>query len=133
MLQSTVWSHATQLPAEPTSASRARDFVCKHLVEHQLLYLVEDVRLVASEMATIAMGRSPAPFTLTLERVDGLVRITVTEGSSSLPDGWGHGLSMVQVVSQDCGVRVEDSGSRSLWASFMVRSRFPAASGLAGP
>jgi hypothetical protein len=131
MPQSTGWSHATQLPAEPESASRARDFVCLHLVEHRLLYLVEDVRLVASEMATIAMGRTRAPFTMTLERVDDAVRITVTEGMSGLngrsgPNGSGpatHGLSVVQVVSREWGVQAAEGSPRSLWASFEVRSR----------
>jgi hypothetical protein len=123
MLQSTGWSHATQLPAEPESASRARDFACLHLVEHELLYLVEDVRLVASEMATIAIGRSRAPFTMTLERVDDAVRIAVTEGRDARINGWVHALSVVEVVSRDCGVLVDDGGSRSLWASFEVRSR----------
>jgi hypothetical protein len=131
MPQSTGWSHATQLPAEPESAARARDFVCLHLVEHQLLYLVEDVRLVASEMATITMGRTRAPFTMTLERAGDAVRITVTEGTMGL-NGTGrrheprprtHGLSVVQVVSRDWGVLADAGAPRSLWASFEVRSR----------
>lgn len=32
------WSHEAVLVAEPVSASRARDFVCLHLVEHNLLH-----------------------------------------------------------------------------------------------
>jgi hypothetical protein len=126
-----VWSHETVLAPEASSAALARDFVCLHLIEHQMLYLVEDVRLVASEFATIAMVQTQAPFTLRLERIDESVRLTVTEGSPSLARRTSansvelsrQGLSVVEVVSQSWGMDPAPGGTRSLWACFGVRSR----------
>jgi hypothetical protein len=48
MGQANYWSHATALPGDARSVSKARHFVCSHLVEH-LSHLVDDVQLVASE------------------------------------------------------------------------------------
>lgn len=127
-----VWSHETVLPPEPSSASQARDFVCLQLIEHEMLYLVEDIRLVASEFATIAMVHTRAPFTLKLERMDDLVRLTVLEGSPPRPirasariiDSSRQSLSVVEIVSQSWGMEPNSAGTRSLWADFTVRSRF---------
>src|SRR4051794_40630750 len=72
------WSHRTVLAAERESASRARDFVGEHLAEHdELLHLVEDVRLVVTELALTALSWSPAPFAVILTRWNGSVRLTV--------------------------------------------------------
>ena len=79
MTQANVWMHETVLPPVASSASEARDFVCLHLIEHPLLYLVEDIRLVASEFATIAMVRSQSSFTVMLQRVHDTVGLSVTE------------------------------------------------------
>jgi hypothetical protein len=127
-----VWSHETVLPPEPSSASLARDFVCMQLIEHEMLYLVEDIRLVASEFATIAMVHTHASFTLKLQRLNDVVRLTVVEGSPPLPvrasaktiDSSRQSLSVVEVVSQSWGMDPNPAGTRSLWASFTVRSRF---------
>jgi hypothetical protein len=151
MAQANVWMHETVLPPVASSASDARDFVCLHLIEHQLLYLVEDFRLVASEFATIAIVRSQSSFTVMLRRVDDTVGLSVTEAptpaavrtrtcaldvlravlAEALPVGhepWHsgtHGLSMVQVGSKAWGVETEPDGTRTMWASFAVRSRVP--------
>ncbi len=60
------WSHETELEAESASASNARDFVCLHLDEHDLSHLVDDMRLVTSELATNALVHAHTPFTVTL-------------------------------------------------------------------
>ena len=132
MASTDVWCHETVLPPEPASASHARDFVCLQLIEHQMLYLVEDIRLVASEFATIAMVHTQAAFTLRLERDGDVVRLTVIEGAPALPirasantiDSSRQSLSVVEVVSQSWGMDPNPAGTRSLWASFTVRSRF---------
>src|SRR3954453_10245509 len=80
-----VWAHGTVLQPEPSSASEARDFVCLQLIEHKLLHLVEDIRLVASEFATIAMVYTRAPFTLRLEAIKELFARAVLEGSPPPP------------------------------------------------
>jgi hypothetical protein len=76
------WSHQATFEASPICASRARDFVTRRLVEHRLLYLVDPVRLVASELATNALVHAQTAFTVTpgglgADRVaDGAGRLT---------------------------------------------------------
>ncbi|MBA2561168.1 MAG: ATP-binding protein [Propionibacteriales bacterium] len=130
------WSYETVLAADPVSASKARDFVCLHLVEHELGYLVEDIRLVVSELATNAMTHSTTPFTITLSQTDDIVQLAVRDSSPSLPvravqqgmDVGGRGLAIVELLSRDCGVRTDDFGSKSVWASFALTATLPASS-----
>jgi anti-sigma regulatory factor (Ser/Thr protein kinase) len=125
------WSQEAVLVAEPVSASRARDFVVLHLVEHDLLYLVEDIRLVASELATNAMEHARTPFTVTLSERDGAVLLTVRDDSSSVPvkavpqvtDIRGRGLLLVEMLSREWGASIDGDGSKSVWASFATRTR----------
>jgi anti-sigma regulatory factor (Ser/Thr protein kinase) len=122
------WSHETDLMAEPVSASRARGFVCLHLVEHNLPYLVEDIRLVASELATNAMAHARTPFTVTLSASEGTVLLIVRDGSASVPvralpramDMGGRGLLLVELLSRDWGSSTDVDGSKSVWASFSI-------------
>jgi hypothetical protein len=128
------WAHETVLAAETASASRARDFVCLHLIEHELLYLVEDVRLVVSELATHAVLEGRLPFLVTLQGSDESVLLTVQDGSRGTPgegedqvdaqvDAQDHRLAVVESASREWGVRREPDGTRSVWASFEVRWR----------
>lgn len=134
MNQISAWSHETVLAVEPVSASKARDFVCQQLVAHNLLYLVEDVRLVASELATNAMVHAQTPFVVTLSEVRGVVLLLVRDGSSTAPvrstprvmDTGGRGLMLVELLSDQWGARTERDGSKSVWASFATRTRPPA-------
>lgn len=124
------WSHEAVLVAEPVSASRARDFVCLHLVEHHLLYLVEDIRLVASELATNAMVHARTPFTVTLSASGGTVLLAVRDDSTSVPvkavpqamDMSGRGLLLVEQLSREWGTNTDGDGSKSVWASFATRT-----------
>jgi anti-sigma regulatory factor (Ser/Thr protein kinase) len=125
------WSHETVLAAEHVSASEARDFVCGHLVEHDLLYLVEDIRLVASELATNAMLHARTPFTVTLSEMAGVVLLVVRDGSTSVPVKAvpqvmgmdGRGLVLVERLSHGWGANTDAEGSKSVWASFVTRTR----------
>jgi anti-sigma regulatory factor (Ser/Thr protein kinase) len=134
MNSTTDWSHRTVLPAEPVSTSRTRDFVCLHLVEHNLRHLVEDVRLVASELATNAMTHAQTAFTVTLSQTDDMVLLTVRDGSSSPPvraiaqvlDSGGRGLMIVELLSQDWGVTTDRRDAKEVWASFAAGSAPPA-------
>lgn len=120
------WSHEIVLAAEPVSASKARDFVCLHLLEHDLLYLVEDIRLVASELATNAMMHARTPFIVTIAAKDESVLLTFQDGSTSIPvralpqgmDMAGRGLGIVEVLSREWGVSTDGRGTKSVWASF---------------
>ena len=126
MNEATLWSHQLRLPAEDESVPRARRFVCIRLVDHRFLNLVDDVRLVVSELATNAIQHAHTSFTVTLERVDESVLLTVTDGSpvppmqlaTDLLEAGGRGLSIVDLVSGDWGVIRRPGEGKSVWASF---------------
>jgi anti-sigma regulatory factor (Ser/Thr protein kinase) len=129
MVQRMLWSQRCTFPAEAESASRARTFVSHLLTEHDLSYLVQDVRLVTSELATNAMLHARTPFTVSLEQLVRIVLLTVEDGSPSTPepvgardmDTHGRGLFLVDHTSHDWGVRKGPEGTKSVWASFETR------------
>ena len=124
------WSYQIVLADEPASASKARDFVSEHLMSHGLLHLVEDVALVTSELTTNAVVHARTFFAVTLSRSDGLVRLTVRDGSTSLPIRTtpnpagmsGRGLMLVELLSEEWGASTDSDGSKAVWASFTARS-----------
>jgi hypothetical protein len=123
------WSYRATFEASPISASQARDFVTRRLVDHRLLYLVDPVRLVASELATNALVHAQTAFSVTLEASKHTVLLTVRDDSPALPsrraaqamDGSGRGLAVVGIVSRDWGMKEEGAGSKAVWASFPIR------------
>jgi anti-sigma regulatory factor (Ser/Thr protein kinase) len=124
------WSHQASFEASPVSASRARAFVSHHLIDHRLLYLVDPVRLVASELATNALVHAQTVFNVTLAAWEKTVLLTVRDGSLALPsprvaramDLSGRGLEIVGIVAQEWGVEEDRGGSKSIWASFTIRT-----------
>jgi anti-sigma regulatory factor (Ser/Thr protein kinase) len=124
------WSHCTTFHATPISASEARAFVMHHLVEYRLLFLVDPIRLVVSELATNALVHGQTPFVVTLSRAEDTVRLTVRDDSDWVASGGpgqalragGRGLGIVNVLSRDWGV-ITDMGSKTVWASFDTRRR----------
>lgn len=126
MGQANYWSHATALPGEAESVSRARHFVCSHLVEHRLSHLVDDVQLVVSELAANAVQHARTPFKVILERADDWVLLSLRDGSPTPPahlatdrlDTAGRGVSIVDLVSHDWGVTDRPGEGKSVWASF---------------
>ena len=122
-----LWCHEIVLAADAASARRARSFVTRQLVEHRLAYLVDEVRLVASELATNAVVHAATEFTVVLEGEVTSVLLTVRDGSSgSLPRlniapataASGRGLHIVDVVSQEWGVGDPEGAPTSVWARF---------------
>jgi len=127
MQVTTLWSHTTALAAAPDSVRKAREFVCSHLGEHQLPHLIDDIRLVVSELATNATVHARTPFTVTLDRLFDSVLLTVQDDSPSSPATSipsllatrGRGLTIVERVSRDWGVTTAGPpGRKSVWASF---------------
>ena len=129
MGQPSPWRHEAAMPSEAVSVLRARRFVCAHLVEHRLWYLVDDVRLVVSELAANAVLHAHSPFTVSLGQVDRAVVLSVQDGSPGAPvllapelsDTAGRGVSIVDLVSDDWGVTHAPGGGKSVWASFSTR------------
>jgi anti-sigma regulatory factor (Ser/Thr protein kinase) len=129
MANNATWTHATKLLAEPVSASRARVFVSRHLFDHRLPYLVDPIRLAASEMVTNALVHAQTAFTVTLSETDRCVLLAVRDDSSTVPvvtslqsmDTGGRGMCIIKLLSQDWGVDLDRSGSKTVWASFAMR------------
>jgi anti-sigma regulatory factor (Ser/Thr protein kinase) len=123
-----IWSHQALLPPDPASAARAREFVCRGLTDHDLSYLIDDVRLVASELATNAVLHARQPFTVSLCGDACLVVLSVHDPSHQSPirgtaqssDTHGRGLAIVESVSHDWGVDRNNGTAKSVWASFQV-------------
>jgi anti-sigma regulatory factor (Ser/Thr protein kinase) len=126
MRQTTLWSQETVLAAGAVSASLAREFVRFHLLEHHLPHLVEDVRLVVSELATNAVTQAGTSFTVMLAGDERSILLTVRGGSPAPPfqvaahalDTGGRGLFMVDLVSHRWGVDIRPDGNKSVWAAF---------------
>jgi anti-sigma regulatory factor (Ser/Thr protein kinase) len=116
-------------PDQAGSASKARDFVSRHLAENDLSYLIDDVRLVASELATNAMLHARTPFTVCLEGLVRVVLLTVQDGSPSPPqrvdptmmDSRGRGMFLVDHASHAWGVTLGPGASKLVWAEFMTQ------------
>jgi anti-sigma regulatory factor (Ser/Thr protein kinase) len=123
-----IWSHQALLPPDPASAARAREFVCRGLTEHDLPHLIDDVRLVVSELATNAVVHARQPFTVSLRGDECLVVLSVHDLSHQSPvrgtarpsDAHGRGLAIVASVSHDWGVDRNNGTAKSVWASFKV-------------
>jgi anti-sigma regulatory factor (Ser/Thr protein kinase) len=122
------WTHELALEAEPMSAGLARDFVRLHLHAHDLPHLVDDIRLVVSELATNAVNHAATPFVVTLSMAGGAVRLVVPDESPTVPvrsamgvmDINGRGLAIVEEWSHAWGVQTDVHGCKSVWASFTV-------------
>ena len=124
------WSYEADFVADAASVAAAREFVRRLLLHHGLSYLVEDVRLVVSELATNAMTHAQTPFTVTLAQRDRSVLLTVRDGSpvqiaATLLHSGGRGISIVSQVSSSWGVTaaVDRSHAKSVWASFEATPR----------
>jgi hypothetical protein len=123
------WSHQAAFEASPISASQARAFVSDHLIAHRLRYLVDPVRLVASELASNALVHAQTAFSVTLAAFDATIVLTVRDDSLSLPtrrnartmDAGGRGLEIVDIVSLEWGTTQDRAGSKAVWASFAIR------------
>jgi anti-sigma regulatory factor (Ser/Thr protein kinase) len=122
----TQWSHEGAWPGTPESVAMAREFVALHLEEHCLSELVDEARLVASELATNAVRHAGTPFAITIERRGGEVTISVRDWSSEYPvppvpvmlATGGRGLMLVNALSVMWGVTVKAGGGKSVWARF---------------
>jgi anti-sigma regulatory factor (Ser/Thr protein kinase) len=119
----TRWSCQEEWAGTPASVSSVRDFVTARL-GLELPDLVDEIRLVASELATNAVRHAQTPFVVTLEREDGEVMVSVRDGSSRLPvtgpannfANGGRGLVLVSAMSATWGVTVLAEGGKSVWA-----------------
>jgi anti-sigma regulatory factor (Ser/Thr protein kinase) len=122
-----IWTHEAHFSPGARSVSQARGFVADLLRRHELLLLVDDARLVVSELVTNALVHAHTHITVTLEgRHDGSVRVTVHDDSSATPvariaavtDTGGRGLAIVEHYCSEWGFDVHPGHGKSVWAVF---------------
>jgi anti-sigma regulatory factor (Ser/Thr protein kinase) len=107
--------------AEPDSVAAVRTFVREFLDQAPC---VEDVTLVASELATNVVHHARTDFTVQIERNTQVV-LTVSDGSSIIPaiedlTASQRGLKIVDKVSSNWGIETTPTG-KAVWATFPVR------------
>ncbi|MDT0213191.1 ATP-binding protein [Rothia sp. ARF10] len=126
MSSMTEWSHEALLAGEPRSAGLARDFVRIHLLAHHLPHLIDDMRLVVSELATNAVLHARTPFVVTLSSSSATVLLEIQDASTSavvlrspgVLDTSGRGMVIVELLSQEWGQIIDTRGYKHVWASF---------------
>ena len=131
MTELVVWSSDVHLSPKMTSPAHARDFVGQRLAEHGLTYLIDDVRLVASELVTNAAVHARTRIKVSVAELLFCVRLTVFDDCVDLlvrptaggPDDdaeGGRGLWITQACSSGWGTDM-GHGWKSVWALFPVR------------
>lgn len=126
----TDWTTSDTWECDPRSVAGARAFVCSNLVERGLAHLVNDSRLIVSELATNAVFHAATPFTVTLRQVGDTVEILVLDGSSELPTLYprageelldlGLGLYLTDAYSHRWGVIRDADAGKTVWASLVA-------------
>jgi anti-sigma regulatory factor (Ser/Thr protein kinase) len=129
---STIWFDLCVLPPDLAGAGDARAFVRARLESHDLHYLLDDIRLVVSELVANAVVHGRPPVMLTLEEQPLQVLVTVSDESPALPLALppgnvtalsGRGLSIVAMVSSAWGTNNRSDGGKSVWARFDKETR----------
>ena len=134
MTAQTAWCEEVQFAPEAASPAKARKFVERHLGLHELVYLVEDVRLVVSELVTNAVVHADTLVRVRIEEVPFCVKLTVYDESMDLPvlalqdrafadAEHGRGLCVTEACSAHWGTDLGRGGGKSVWALFAVRPK----------
>ena len=109
---------------------RARRFATRTLASWGAEQLEDDVRVVASELATNALLHARTDFTLGLALDGDRLRLTLADGSALQPrmrrfdsteSTTGRGLRMVAELAQAWGVE-KDGVGKAVWCEFQVAS-----------
>lgn len=122
------------LLALPSSVGLLRDYASAVLTKWGLEAMLDDVKLIVSELATnaaspkVAYGRD-ITFRLALLRT-GLILIEVTDPSPAKPeprqaadtDIHGRGLFIVQHLADGFGHRDEPDGRKTVWATLTAQT-----------
>jgi anti-sigma regulatory factor (Ser/Thr protein kinase) len=93
--------------------------------------LVDDTRLVVSELVTNALNAGSADVRVTVEVHRGHVRVAIGDDAPSRPqprdagpeDGHGRGLTIVAKLSSDWGVEYAEHG-KQVWAELRAAAPF---------
>src|SRR5687768_8027247 len=85
MTSQAVWSNEMRFAPASTSPAEARAFVERHLAHHELRYLVDDIRLVVSELVTNAVVHAITPIRVKIQELPFCVKLTVYDESADVP------------------------------------------------
>jgi anti-sigma regulatory factor (Ser/Thr protein kinase) len=114
----------------PESVGKARRFATRTLAAWGAEQLEDDVRVVASELATNALLHARTEFTLGLLLDGDRLRVTLADGSAVQPrmrrfdsteSTTGRGLRMVAELAQAWGV-AQDGMGKAVWCEFRLDS-----------
>ena len=136
------WVHEAKFRPVALSVSQARAFVRGCLAVHGQRSLIEDARLVVSELLTNAVIDSRSPIKVRLERVRHHVVLTVKQRSPASPrllvagharQVSGAGRRVLDYLTSSWGAAPSRDGEESAWASFVVSGDNEESGDLTGP
>ena len=121
------WAKERQFAPATASPAQARDFVERPLIQHGLVHLAGDIRLVVSELVTNAVVHARTSIRVRIEELPCCVKVTVCDGSVDLPvlslsahlsdeTEHGRGLWIVDACSSDWGTDLMDGEGKAIWA-----------------
>jgi anti-sigma regulatory factor (Ser/Thr protein kinase) len=119
---------SVQLPAEPSSARRAREFVREQLGEAYGREVTETVALLATELVTNAVLHARTPFRLGVHARSEVVRVWVEDTSTATPSRrnyqpgeatTGRGLVLVEALAESWGIEPIPTGKR-VWCEVLL-------------
>lgn len=113
-----------ELPRDASSVREARRFITATLTEWRLESLLDDVLLVASELATNAITHADSGYRLRLSLNDSGLRVDVIDSGDGTPEpqppSWtaehGRGLLLVDALTTAWGLEVVPDGGKLVWA-----------------
>jgi anti-sigma regulatory factor (Ser/Thr protein kinase) len=114
-----------RFPAQRASVSSARQFVTDTLVDAGVTSVLDDARLLISELATNAVVHAATDFSVSVHILAGRLYVEVRDGDptdlavereSPEPALSGQGLKIVRRLADSWGSRVEDHG-KVVWFS----------------
>ena len=113
-----------ELPHDASSVREARRFITATLTEWRLESLLDDVLLVASELATNAITHADSGYRLRLSLNGSGLRVDVIDSGDGTPEpqppSWtaehGRGLLLVDALTTAWGLEVVPDGGKLVWA-----------------
>lgn len=108
--------------AEASSVRAARQFVVETLADFPTPF-VEDIVLLASELATNSVTHGRSGFTLALDVDVNALRVEITDDAGELPrkrtpmadEPYGRGLHIVDSLAESWGVGLSPEGGKTIW------------------
>jgi anti-sigma regulatory factor (Ser/Thr protein kinase) len=109
-------------PAVASSVADARSFAARALADFPA-HLVEDIRLMVSELASNAIEHAMTSFHLTIHRNWQQIRVEVTDSGGGTPamrapepnEVRGRGLQIVKMVATRWGVEQASDADKTVW------------------